>query len=166
MFSNAQGNAIQQVTSVSGQIMTFAASDAFNLNQRTAGQGSIMQLKAGSSWPPTTATRVWMITYYLDPTTNPRQPRLMRQINLNPAQPVAEVLENLQISYDLVDGVTNPNNVKDPASVALSANQIIKVNLFLSARSSTPYSKTREFLRNSLATQVAVRSNAYVDKYN
>ncbi len=106
-----------------------------------------------------------MITYYLDPTTNPRQPRLMRQINLNPAQPVGEVLENLQISYDLVDGVTNPNNVKDPASV-LSANQINKVNLFLSARSSTPFSKTKEFIRNSLATQVAVRSNAYVDKYN
>ena len=164
MFSNAQGNAIQQVTSVAGQTMNFATTDAFNLNKRSAGQGTIMQLKTGSVWPPTTAARIWMITYYLDPTTNPRQPRLMRQVNFNPARPVAEVIENLQVSYDLVDNVTNPTNVKQPASVN-SANQINKVNLSMSARSNNRFGKTGQYLRNSLSTQVSIRSLAYVDQY-
>jgi len=164
MFSNAQGNAIQQVTSVAGQTMNFATTDAFNLNKRSAGQGTIMQLKTGSVWPPTTAARIWMITYYLDPTTNPRQPRLMRQVNFNPARPVAEVIENLQVSYDLVDNVTNPTNVKQPPSVN-SANQINKVNLSMSARSNNRFGKTGQYLRNSLSTQVSIRSLAYVDQY-
>lgn len=164
MFSNAQGNALQQVTTVIGQTMNFATNDAFNLNQRSAGQGTIMQLKSGSAWPPTTATRVWMITYYLDSTTNPGQPRLMRQVNFNPPQPVSQVIENLQISYDLVDNATNPTNVKEPPSVN-SANQINKVNLFLAARSRTPFTETAQYFRNSIATQVSIRSLAYVDQY-
>ncbi len=164
MFSNAQGNAIQAVTSVNGQDMRFASSDAFNLNQRGAGQGTIMKLKAGATWPPTTATRIWMITYYLDPVTDPQHPRLVRQINLTPARAVAEVIENLQFSYDIVDGVTNPTNVKAPPS-ANSSNQISKVNLFLAARSTSVNTRTRQYLRSSLGTQVSLRSLAFVDRY-
>src|SRR3989442_15684192 len=48
MFSNAQGNAIQQGTSVAGQTMNFATTDAFNLKKSKAGQGTIMPLKTRS----------------------------------------------------------------------------------------------------------------------
>ena len=30
---------------------------------------------------PTTITRVWMVTYYLDTTTDTKHPQLMRQVN-------------------------------------------------------------------------------------
>src|SRR5574337_419184 len=162
MFTNAQGTALQQVTSVGGQTVNFAAGDAFNLNQRSASAGTIMQLQSSGTWPPTTPTRVWMITYYLDTTTNPQQPRLLQQVNLNPARAVAEVIENLQVSYDLVDGVTNPTNVKTPPA-ANSPNQIRKVNLYLAARSNVLFTKTRKFLRNNMATQISLRSMAFVD---
>ena len=77
MFSNAFGNAIQEVTGSSGgQRIDFATTDSMNLNQRTAPAGTIMQLQdSPGSFPPTTATRIWMITYYVDDST-PDSPRL------------------------------------------------------------------------------------------
>ncbi len=74
MFSNALGNALQQVTGVSGQTVNFATGDSLNLNQPGAAQGSIMNLRSGTTFPPTTATRVWMVTYYLDTTADPQNP--------------------------------------------------------------------------------------------
>ena len=45
-----------------------------------------------------------MITYYLN-TANQSLRMLMRQINFQPAQPVAEVIEDLSISYDINGGL-------------------------------------------------------------
>ncbi len=105
-----------------------------------------------------------MVTYYLDIVANPRQPRLVRRINNNPGQPVGESLENLQLSYDLVDGLTNPTNIKNPTAPN-SPNQIRKVNLFLAGRSNDLYSRTRDYFRNNVATQVSLRSMSFVDRY-
>jgi hypothetical protein len=168
MFSNAQGNAIQTVTDVAGQQLTFGNNDAFKLNQRTDPSGTIKQLQSppgSGTYPPTTATRIWMITYYLDNVTDPQHVRLVRQVNFNPPQPVGEVLENLQFTFNFVDGVTNPSN-QPTVPAGLSENQIRAVNLFLGARSTATSTKTRKFLRTSLATQVSLRSMAYVSRYN
>jgi hypothetical protein len=165
MFSNALGNALQQVTSVASQIVNFAPSDSLNLNQSTASQGSIRQLRDGSgTYPPTTATRVLMITYYLDTTTDAANPRLVRQINNSPGQAVALVLEDIQLSFDLVDGVTNPTNVETPLPPN-SPNQIRKVNIVVTGRSSVPLRNTGEFIRRSLNTQVSLRSMSFIDRY-
>jgi hypothetical protein len=99
-----------------------------------------------------------MLTYYVDTTTEP--PRLMRQINYNAPRAVAVGIDNMQLSYDIADGINNPTNVKAPAN----PNQIRKVNLYLSARSRTR-ARSGQFLRNSLATQIALRSLAFVDRY-
>ena len=64
----------------------------------------------------------------------------------------------------LVDGVTNPTNVATPP-VSNSANQIRKVNLFVSARSVDRDPQTRQFFRNSMATDVGLRSLSFVDRY-
>lgn len=168
MFSNARGNVIQTVTDVAGQTLSFGTSDAFNLNQRNDPSGTIKQLQspAGSgTYPPTTATRIWMITYYLDNTTDPQHVRLVRQVNFNPPQPVGEVLENLQVTYNFVDGATNPSN-QPTVPAGLSENQIRAVNVFLGARSTATSTKTRKYLRTNLATQVSLRSMAYVSRYN
>jgi hypothetical protein len=168
MFSNAQGNVIQTVTDVAGQKLTFGTNDAFKLNLRTDPSGTIQQLQspAGSgTYPPTTATRIWMITYYLDNVTDLQHVRLIRQVNLNPPQPVGEVIENLRVTYNFVDGVTNPSN-QSTVPAGLSENQIRAVNLLLAARSTATSMKTRKYLRTNLGMQVSLRSMAYVSRYN
>jgi prepilin-type N-terminal cleavage/methylation domain-containing protein len=168
MFSNAQGNALQVITRASGgQSVNFDKNDVYNMNQRNDPQGTIKQIQAppgSGNYSPTTVTRVWMLTYYLDTQTDPLRPRLMRQVDFKPVEPVGEVLENLQVSFDLVDGVTNPTNVKTPPP-ANSPNQIRKVNLFLAARSTALYVRTGQYLRQNLVTQVSLRSLAFVNRY-
>ena len=71
-----------------------------------------------------------MYTYYVDP--NNGIPRLMRQYNFNTPQALAGVVEDLQLSYDLVDGTVNPTSIDDlpytVSGVTYSANQIRKVD--------------------------------------
>jgi hypothetical protein len=82
------------------------------------------------------------------------------------------------VSYDLVDGVNNPSEVKftsadlDPSNStgrcypnACSPNQIRKINITLSGRSRTPQRQTRQYLRNTLTTQVSLRSMSFIDRY-
>lgn len=164
-FHNGLGSTMQYVTGVNGQVVHFDPGDPLNLNQPGAAQGSIMQLQTDGVFPPTTATRVWMVTYYLDFTTDPQMPRLVRRINNRPGQVVGLVLEDLQLSYDLVDGVTNPTNVKTP-SAPNSPNQIRKVNIFISGRSSAKIRNINDYLRHSLTTQVSLRSLAFVNRYS
>ena len=89
----------------------------------------------------TEATRIRMITYYIDALTDPLRPRLVRRINNGAATAVAFDIENLSISYDLVDGDKNPANVKMSAADLggtgacspdpCSPNQIRKINIML-----------------------------------
>jgi prepilin-type N-terminal cleavage/methylation domain-containing protein len=167
LFSNAQGNALEEVTSIAGQTLSFAANDAYNLNQRNDPSGTMHQIQApagSGNYPPTTATRVVMITYYLD-NANPNEPRLMREVNFNAPQPVAEGIEDLQASYDFIDGVTNPTDQKIPPA-GDSPNQTENVNLFMAARSARPFSWTHRYFRNNLVTQVSLRGMAYFNRYN
>lgn len=175
---NNSNGILQTVTAVSGQTLTFAPGDAFNLNGRTTTEtaGTILQLQnvtAGvpnGTYPPTSATRVWMITYYLDSITDPNHPRLMRAVNFNAPQPVAETLENLQFAYNFADG-TVPAPVNQfavptlPAPLGDNENQIRSVNVYLGARSSSTAAVTGKYVRTNLATQVALRSMAYFNTY-
>lgn len=166
LFSNAVGNAIQMVTEdPTNQVVTFGVNDPMRLNQRGVPQGTLMNLRdADGLFPPTTATRIVMVSYYVDTVTDPNLPRLVRRVNLGNRLAIAMGVENLQITYDLVDGVTNPTNV-DALPVDNSANQIRKANLFLLARSLEQNPQTRQFFRNSMATQVGLRSLSFVDRY-
>jgi type II secretory pathway pseudopilin PulG len=129
----------------------------------------------------TRASRIRMLTYFVynDP-LEPGNPRLLRQINFaNAATPNANTVgfgvEQFLLSYDLVDGVNNwidvPMAAADLApgggcgAVACSENQIRKVNVTLSMRSRQRFSTTRDFARNSLYSQIAVRSLAFTDRY-
>src|ERR1700675_649543 len=60
------GNIIQSVSNVAGSVVAFAPGDAFGLNGAVAASGTITQMQtAPGVFPPTSATRIWMITYYL-----------------------------------------------------------------------------------------------------
>lgn len=166
-FTNAVGNAIQTVTSVSGRVVSFAAgnaADTFGLNARTASAGTILRIKSGSTFPPTSATRVLMVTYYVDNVTAPGQFRLMRRVGFNAARLLGVGIENLQVTYDIVDGTTNPTNLTEPVAPN-TPSQIRKMNLFLSEQSLNAYSGTRQVLRTSVATQISLRSMSFVDRY-
>lgn len=165
LFSNGLGNTIQMVTGLNGQIITFADNDPMRLNQRAAERGSIMDLQSTPGvYPPTTAMRLLMISYYIDNTTDAALPRLVRRVGMGPELAIAMGLENIQITFDLVDGVLNPTNVETPADPN-SPHQIRKINLFLSARSLELNPNSRQFMRNSMATQVGLRSLSYTDRY-
>ena len=164
LFSNANGNAMQMVTSTDGQTVVFDEGDPMNLNQRGAGQGTIINLRSDGQFPPTTATRVNLVSYYIDTVTDPALPRLVRQVNMGARLAIALGIENCQITYDLVDGNTNPINIEMPVAPS-SANDIRKVNLFLGARSIAANARTRQFFRNTMATQVSLRSLTFVDRY-
>jgi hypothetical protein len=167
LFVNPHGSALQMVTAdATSQTVTFATNDVMRLNQRgTATAGTLVQLQDSPGvFPLTTAARVLMVTYYVDVQSDPSLPRLVRRVNLGERLAIAMGIENLQITYDLVDGLTNPTNVATPAT-GNSANQIRKANLFISARSQDIDPQTRQYFRNSMATQVGLRSLSFVDRY-
>jgi len=172
MFSNSYGEALLAVTNVNGQTLTFAKGDSFGLNGRTENGGTINYLQANgcggtnTCFANTSATRVWMVSYYLDNTSSPPYIRLVRRVGLNPATPVGETLENLQFTYNFVDGNGNPaNQATVPAGD--SESQIMLVNVFLGARSSYQVHEGIHtfYSRDNLMTQVSIRSNAYTNQY-
>jgi prepilin-type N-terminal cleavage/methylation domain-containing protein len=187
MFTKGSASTLVYVTAVDGtQTIAFATGDPMNLNQfASALNGTVDDLAALAPTGANTAvaSRVRMVTYYLDTTIDPTTPRLMRHANwgdpsvvLNQrARTVAFAVNNLQLTYDMVDGVANPSGVRMVdadlttsgacSPNACSPNQIRKVNVFLSGRSQTVHSVTKKFFRNALNTQVSLRSLALVDRY-
>ncbi len=193
MLSKGSSSSLAQVTAVNGQVVTFGQNDSLNLNQNGAASGTLAQLRAlapadtapvaPAVFVNTEATRIRLISYYLDVATDPRHPRLIRRMNNGHPTDfdnslgtiVAFDIENLQITYDIADGVTNPTNVRmNDADLAgtgacaprvCSPNQIRKVNIMLSGRSRLPMRTTRQFFHNTLVTQVSLRSLAFVDRY-
>jgi type II secretory pathway pseudopilin PulG len=192
MLMKGSATTLVQITALDGvQTATFAANDSLNLNQTAPSNGTLNALVAvapadsctATNYQPTTATRIRMITYYIDSVTDPSRPRLVRRVNNGSATTydnsggtaLAFDVDNLQISYDLVDGVNNPAEVKFTAADLggtgrcapdpCSPNQIRKINITLSGRSRTPQRQTKQYLRNTLTTQVSLRSMSFIDRY-
>jgi len=163
-FSNAIGSAIQTVTRVTGPTVYFDAGDAFNFNQRNAQAGSITQILGVQ----TTVRRVLMLTYYVY-RDSPGLPRLVRALNFGAPQALAGIIEDLEFTYDLVDGVYNPANIESlpytANAVTYSANQIRKVNVHIGVRAEEKSKSTNDYPRNHLSTTVSIRNLAYVDRY-
>jgi prepilin-type N-terminal cleavage/methylation domain-containing protein len=177
MFHNINGTALEYVTSIAGQTINFATGDPAGLNQTGKPNGTVANLAVAAT--PTTITRVWMVTYYLDVVTNPARPQLIRQVNYpgfpaaapaNPPQAVGEVIENLQLSYDIIGsqdavgtyGAAGPGDA--PTSIAPDTPFAFRaVNVYLGGRSEYPYTMTNppQFLRNSMSTQVSIRSLSF-----
>ena len=189
LFTNALGSAVQTVTSTGPKKVYFDDDDdTFNFNQRDAPAGSIMQIgtcngacngangnsngNSGNNltFPQTTVVRLQVVTYYVDNTTSPGVPRLVRQYNHFAPQALAGIVEDLRMTFDLVDGVINPTQIADlpytdPGGIIYTANQIRKVNLHVGVRSDTRSSTRDDYLRHHLATVISIRSLAFIDRY-
>jgi hypothetical protein len=173
LFTDSKGqNAIQTVTSVDATHVYFASdiNDTFGFNQRSAGAGSITQILGATSTTLArlSAQRVLMWTYYVDASVS-GQPHLMRQLNNFAPQALAGVVEDLELSYDLVDGNVNPVDIKTLpftlSGTTYTANNIRKVNVHVGVRSEAMSTKQHDYLRSHLSTVVSLRSLAYVDRY-
>jgi prepilin-type N-terminal cleavage/methylation domain-containing protein len=175
--ANGGGMALLSVSSVnlaSDQIVFNSTTDPFALNSsgKTAGTIGQIQSPAGSgTYTTTTATRVWMITYYLANSTasagNPAVPMLMRQVNMRAAQPVGEVIENMQFYYDVLTAGSSPPSVT-PEVANPTATQLPYVRdayVLLFARSENPFSVSHQYFRNNLETVVNIRSLNFYNEF-
>ena len=192
LYVGQNGSAIQTVTSIDlvNKILNFASGDAvndyFHFNQPNATTGVTRPLawlkdpsgaalpgnqawQAAPSSTPVTLFKALMITYYVDNTTTPGTPRLTRVVNHFPPQALAGVVEDLDLTYDLYDGVVNPTAVTNLPytlnGVTYTESQIRKVNIHVGVRSETISKPTQDYVRNHITTSVNVRSLAAVDKY-
>lgn len=169
-FTNSQGSTVQTVTRLNSTTVYFDADDWFNFNQPGAASGTITQLKpVGGTYPQTSAFRLQMVTYYVDATTAPATPRLTRMQNHYAPQALAGVVEDLELSYDLVDAVTNPTGVRalpyDLNSLTYTANQIRKVNLHVGVRSDQRSVQANDYIRNHVSTIISIRDLATLSRY-
>jgi len=172
LFNNTLGYALQAVTAVNGQGLTFGSGDPYHLNQRTDTSGTIVQIQnttngiPNGTYPATNATRIWMVSYYLDNVTDPNHVRLVRRLNFQPSQPVGETLEVLKFFYNYKDSTATPPTEQPGVPTGDSENEIRSVNVVVSARSTYSDPSTGKYLRDSLTTQVSFRSMAFVNRYN
>jgi hypothetical protein len=182
MFHNQNGTALEYVTSVAGQRINFGAGDPAGLNQTGDTFGTVATLATTpGNFPPTTVTRVWLVTYYIN-VANAQDPQLIRQVNypgypaaapVNPPQTIADDIENLGFSYDITSstdpGGTYPNGPGNAPVPILpdTPDQIRAVNVFLAGRSEQIYKaeNTPTFLRNNLSTQVSIRSLSFTNQF-
>jgi hypothetical protein len=201
MIKKGSLNTLVQVTNVNAgtRTLTFANGDSLRLNQSGAANGSLRALNlqgvvddpltgaVDEAAAQTTISRVRMITYYLDNQTDPSHPRLVRRINNGDAldwdnakygTAVAVDTVDLQFTYDISNGQTNPGGVEmsatDLAAGAGSAcnpnacakTQIRKVNLSFTAHASVAQGGgSGRLIRNTLESQVSLRAMAFVDRY-
>jgi prepilin-type N-terminal cleavage/methylation domain-containing protein len=167
VLCNAHGCAAGTVTSVSSATINFAANDPLKFNQTGAASGKIASIANSGSpvtYPPTSAYRVLITRYYIDSATN----RLMREVNALPAVPVAENVENLQITYDTFDDatLTATANLSSLPSTYGVLNQIRKINITVSVRAPLQDTFKAKYERFSLKTSVSARNLAFRDRYS
>lgn len=121
------------------------------------------------SGSPVQARRISVITYFLSTWTDGTGnviPRLMRQVNGQPAVPVAENIVDFRLSYDTYDANGNllVNSKDAGGSVGVSPNMIRKVNLqHLTARKQLP--RTLGFETIDLQTEISARNMSFKDRY-
>jgi hypothetical protein len=203
LISKQSVNTLVQVTNVdvAARRLTFADGDSLNINQSQAPNGNLPALIAeqplddpdtggvNESFAATRISRMRLITYYLDATTAPLNPRLVRRVNNGDplvfdntlGTAVALDVIDLQFTYDINNGTGNPGGVEmNAADIAPAGNgacnpdpcgptQIRKINLRVTSRPPNIILESgsgfNTLIRNTLESQVSLRAMAFVDRY-
>jgi prepilin-type N-terminal cleavage/methylation domain-containing protein len=144
--------------------------DPFDLNASGQPAGTISQIQSPASsrtYTTTTATRVWMVTYYVN-NSNSQSPILMRQVNMRTAQEVGEVIENLQFFYDVLNAGSSPPAVTtDVTSPTVAQLPYVRdVYVWLYARSLNTFPQSGKYFRNNLQSAVSIRSLNFYNHFN
>jgi len=165
LLTNNKGSVMSEVTGVTpgGGKITFADRDPLNINQSGAAAGNIAKISAGTN---TVAYRAYAVTYFVD-ATNP-QTRLMRQVNGQLPEPVADNIIALKFTYDMCDGSTTGAalatcaNISNPIAAGYTPNDIHKVNISVMGQSLTG----TQAQNMELVTSVSTRNMNFKDRYN
>ncbi len=167
----AGNTALLVVTSVNqaGNSITCGPNDSFGLNASGKSYGTISYLQSpvgSGTYPATTATRVWMVSYYINNYSTP--PQLMRQVNLNAAQPVGDAVEDMQLYYDILNAGSSPPSVTaEQESPTLAQLPYIRdAYILLYARSDDTNTQTKNYWRNNLETIVSTRGMDFYNEFN
>lgn len=176
LLQNVYGSAIGVVTSVAGQAMTFGA-DPLNINQPAAAAGNIAALATPASnpvtYPPTQVSRLMMVSYFIQSFVGPNGPdaRLMRQNGSHSPVPVAEHIEDLKFTYDIIDPISNALTASSPDAVIGSPavpqpNQIRKINISVTSKAvRADLSAGQTTQRVNLTTSIGPRNLSFRDRY-
>jgi len=178
LLQSGGSSALGVVTGFDGpnNTITFGGKDPLNLNQPTAPVGNIASLKinplptSGPHYPTTTVARIMMITYFIQPSPDGKDYRLMRQVDARTPTPVAEGIEDMQFTYDVFDDASSTvtTNLPDAATGSPAIpkpNQIRKINMTITARSSRPNAQGT-YDRLSVTTSIGPRNLSFHDRYN
>jgi len=181
MLSNVHGSAIGMVTNVLtvSNTVVFGNSDPLNINQPAAANGNIAALQdpgPGNKYPPTTAARILVISYYLQQSagpdgafnTNDDNWQLMRQVNGQQPIPVIDGVENLQVTYDVYDDTAasaSSTLVTNTKSANGTPGLIRKINVVMSLRSMRPAGPGKALSHLTLAAAVSPRNLSFRDRY-
>ncbi len=172
LFTFGSKTVVAEVTSpATSTTATFATGDAMKMNQGATVTGTLASITNGTTG---TATRIFVVTYYVDNhTTTPA--RLMRQVSGHTPMPVVENVSYLKFSYDLFNdstsspAVNQPNpgsgDSNDTASNGLLPNQVTKINILHLAMSSTVKSAQNGYQGLDLGTSVSARNLIYSNNY-
>jgi prepilin-type N-terminal cleavage/methylation domain-containing protein len=175
----ATGQAIAEVTSTGGgggpYTVNFLNGDPLQFNQSAATSGDLAQILKGAN---TTATRIFVISYYLkllpDPLgAGPGIPVLMRQVSGHLPVPVAENVVNMQFTYDTYAANGALLNAQGDAGYPLtSLNQIRKINVaHLTIRSQVAGGRsylmsTNGYQSFDFQTSISARNLSYQNRYS
>jgi hypothetical protein len=188
LISKGSANTLVQVTAVDAgaRRITFTDGDSLNLNQSGAAEGNMTALNSkapDNSAAATRISRIRMISYYIEDSTDPDHPRLVRRVNNGDpgtfdndlGTAVALDATDLQFAFDIVNGTNNPGDVEmNPADLigtgACAPNpcgrtQVRKVNVTMTGRSQNKVPPRMVYLHNTLESQVSFRGMAFVDQY-
>jgi len=151
-------------TAVTGT-MAFANGDALNINQDGAASGNLKAIASNLAGSPAVAYRIYVVTYYLTVPGANQTVRLMRQVNGQTPQPVADDIINLQFAYDVYNSTTDAldSNQANPLGAGESPNNIQKVNLLIMGQSIINNGNKSQNLY--LATDVSARNMAFRNRY-
>jgi hypothetical protein len=178
LFQRGTLGAIAEVTAAVGAgggpyTVSFANTSPLGFNQNSATSGNlnttVIQNAAnvGVYLPAsTTATRIWVVTYYID-NTKPT-PTLMRLVNGRLPVPVTENVADLRFTYNTYDSSGNLlNNTGDgglTAAPAIMPSAIRTINLdHLTIRSQSRGTKGYQAI--DLHSAISARNMGFVNRY-
>lgn len=147
--------------------VTFAGGDPLALNQTAATNGLSWFVPTGQANVLATATRILVISYYIDNTTIAGTPRLLRQVSGHRPVPVAENVLWLSFNYNLFDGASSYVYADGGLSAGLSPNQITSVNIahFAMRSQGRAMSTAQGYQGLDLQTTISGRNLVFTNSY-